>query len=81
MRYSKAQEQPQSSARPICHSHAMTSTGRRTSHHTHCCIGARCSTHCAMGDDRPFSNFNYGVGQFRQTITTKVVNLEKNNFS
>ena len=26
--YSKAPEQPQSSARPICHSHAMTSTGR-----------------------------------------------------
>ena len=26
--YSKAQEQPQSSARPICHSHTMTSTGR-----------------------------------------------------
>ena len=26
--YSKAPEQPQSSARPICHSHAMTSTRR-----------------------------------------------------
>ena len=26
--YSKAPEQPQSSARPICHSHAMTNTGR-----------------------------------------------------
>ena len=26
--YSKAPEQLQSSARPICHSHAMTSTGR-----------------------------------------------------
>ena len=26
--YSKAPEQPQSSARPICHSHAMTSAGR-----------------------------------------------------
>ena len=26
--YSKAPEQPQSSARPVCHSHAMTSTGR-----------------------------------------------------
>ena len=26
--YSKAPEQPQSSARPICHSHTMTSTGR-----------------------------------------------------
>ena len=26
--YSKAPEQPQSSARPICHSHATTSTGR-----------------------------------------------------
>ena len=27
--YSKAPKQPQSSARPICHSHAMTSTGRK----------------------------------------------------
>ena len=27
--YSKAPEQPQSSTRPICHSHAMTSTGRK----------------------------------------------------
>ena len=26
--YSKVPEQPQSSARPICHSHAMTNTGR-----------------------------------------------------
>ena len=26
--YSKAPKQPQSSARPICHSDAMTSTGR-----------------------------------------------------
>ena len=26
--YSKAPEQPQSSARPMCHSHAMTSAGR-----------------------------------------------------
>ena len=28
MGYSKAPEQPQSSARPICHSHTMTRTGR-----------------------------------------------------
>ena len=26
--YSKAPEQPQSSARPVCHSHTMTRTGR-----------------------------------------------------
>ena len=26
--YSKAPEQPQSSARPICHSHTVTRTGR-----------------------------------------------------
>ena len=26
--YSKAPEQPQSSARPICHSHTMTRAGR-----------------------------------------------------
>ena len=28
MGYSKAPEQPQSSARPICHSHAIKRTGR-----------------------------------------------------
>ena len=28
MGYSKAPEQPQSSAKPMCHSHAMTRTGR-----------------------------------------------------
>ena len=28
MGYSKAPEQPQSSARPICHSHAVTRAGR-----------------------------------------------------
>ena len=49
--YSKAPEQPQSSARPICHSHTMTRTGAQTSHHAHCCIGARRATHCATGDD------------------------------
>ena len=32
--YSKAPEQPQSSARPICHSHAMTRTGRITPRET-----------------------------------------------
>ena len=47
--YSKAPEQPQSSARPICHSH-YDEVGARTSHHTHCCIGARRATHCATGD-------------------------------
>ena len=25
--------------------------GARTSHRTHCCIGARRATHCATGDD------------------------------
>ena len=30
MGYSKAPEQPQSSARPICHSHAMMNTGRES---------------------------------------------------
>ena len=53
--YSKAPKQPQSSARPICHSHAMMRTG----HLTHCCIGA-CATHCATGD---------GWGRFRWSST------------
>ena len=42
--YSKAPKQPQSSTRPICHSHAMTSTGREPVT-MHCFIGARSATH------------------------------------
>ena len=30
--------------------------GARTSHHTHCCIGARRATHCATGDEVPPTN-------------------------
>ena len=37
--YSKAPEQPQSSARPICHSHAMTRTERKPA--TICIAGLR----------------------------------------
>ena len=48
--YSKAPEQPQSSARPMSFSH-YDEDGARTSHRTHCCIGARRATHCATGDD------------------------------
>ena len=43
--YSKAPEQMQSSARPICHSHTMTSMGREPATIAHC------ATHCAMEDD------------------------------
>ena len=48
--YSKAPKQPQSSARPICQSHTMTSMGREPT--TICIvayIGARRATHCATG--------------------------------
>ena len=48
--YSKAPEQPQSSVKSTCHSHAMMSTGAWTSHRTHYCIGACRATHCATGD-------------------------------
>ena len=46
--YSKALEQPQNSARPICHSHAMTSTGREPATIPYALLhmGARCATHC-----------------------------------
>ena len=30
----------------------------RTSHHTHCCIGARHATHCATGDDNTDNTTN-----------------------
>ena len=50
--YFKAPEQPQSSARPICHSHAMTRTGHEpATMRINCCIGARRAMHCATGDD------------------------------
>ena len=51
MGYSKAPEQPQSSARPICHSHTMMST--RCEPATICIAAYRSSpvTHCATGDD------------------------------
>ena len=48
--YSKAPEQPQSSARPICHSHAMTRTGREPATIHTAAYGARRATHYAMGD-------------------------------
>ena len=41
MGYSKAPEQPQSSARPICHSHAMTRTGREPATIRTAAYGAR----------------------------------------
>ena len=51
MRYSKAPEQPHSSARPICHSHAMTRTGREPATiRIAAYIEARRATHCATGD-------------------------------
>ena len=51
--YFKAPEQPQSSARLICHSHAMTRTGREpaTIRIAALHIGARHATYCATGDD------------------------------
>ena len=51
MGYSKAPEQPQSSARPMCHSHTMTNTGREPATIRMLHIGARRATHYAMGDD------------------------------
>ena len=50
MGYSKAPEQPQSSARPICHSHAMTRTGREPATIHTAAYGARRATHYAMGN-------------------------------
>ena len=50
--YSMAPEQPQSSARHTCRSHAMTSTWHEKT--TICItayIGYRCTTHCTTGDD------------------------------
>ena len=49
MGYSKAPEQPQSRARPIYHSHSMTSTGREPA--TIHFAAYRSSMHCATGDD------------------------------
>ena len=47
--YSKAPQQPQGSARPICHSYTMTSTGREPA--TICIAAYRSLPHCAIGDE------------------------------
>ena len=52
--YSKAPEQPQSSARPICHSHTMTSTGRESA-------TIHIAAYCATGDD-----FSLSEGQCKR---------------
>ena len=54
--YSKAPEQPQSSARPICHSHTMTRTGREPATIRTAAYGARRATHCATGDDSKYTS-------------------------
>ena len=53
MGYSKAPEQPQSRARPICHSHTMTSMRHEpaTIHIAAYYIGAHPTRHCATGDE------------------------------
>ena len=51
--YSKAPEQPQSSARHMCHSHTMMNMGREPA--TICIaayIGARRATHYTTGDEK-----------------------------
>ena len=49
MGYSKAPEQLQSSARPICHSHTMTNTGREPATIRIAAHRARRATHYATG--------------------------------
>ena len=48
--YSKAPEQPQSSAKPICHSHTMTSTGHESA--TICIAAYRSSMSYALHHGR-----------------------------
>ena len=74
--YSKAPEQPQSSARPIYMSFShYVEDGARTSHHTHCCIGARRATHCATGD----YNSRHGPS-FKASIATIYIQLMNRTF-
>ena len=49
--YSMVSEQPQSSARHSCHSHAMTSTWHEQAPYALLHIGVHRTTHCTMGDD------------------------------
>ena len=49
--YSKAPEQPQSSARPICQPHTMANTGVNQRPYALLHIRARRATHYATGDD------------------------------
>ena len=39
----------------------------RTSHHTHCCIGARRATHCATGDDN-VANATHDAEKFNPAV-------------
>ena len=55
--YSKAPEQPQSSARPICHSHTMRRMGREPATIRTAAYGAPRATHCTTGDDSPSTCF------------------------
>ena len=54
--YAKAPEQPQSSARPTCHSHTMMSMGREPA--TIRIAAYRSSPHCTTGDNLLLATFN-----------------------
>ena len=79
MGYSKAPEQPQSSARPICHSHAMTRTGREPATIHTAAYGARRATHYAMGDDirDPISTCSFTSGLSKKE-TDKTEDIHRN---
>ena len=81
MRYSKAPEQPQNSARPICHSNVNDDSdedGARTSHHTHCCIGALSTMHCTTGDNYSPVSVQNGIHAKRaKNVNSPLSNLIK----
>ena len=60
--YSKASEQLHSNARPMSFSR-NDEDGARTSHHTHCCIGAHRATHCATGNTSMMAHLYKSVWQ------------------
>ena len=74
MGYSKAPKQPQSSARPMCHSHTMTNTGANQRPYALLHIGARCTKHYAMGDDTYICNI-YTVSAESLLIAANVISL------
>ena len=76
MGYSKAPEQPQSTARPICHSHAMTSAGRKPA--TIRIAAYRSSPRYALGRGRRLTSYPPYIFSVLEINRLTEINLTSN---